>query len=187
MSWSADGRFITYYNGGQSSPRTGRDLWVLRIFANRKPTTFLQTASHEMSGRFSPDGRWLAYASDESGRFEVYVRPFPGPGGQWQVSAGGGTEPRWRRDGKELFYLDADNKLTAATVNGQGSAFEVGVVRPLFEVRPRIALYLNHLAPNYDVAADGQRFLVNTVVEQTTPIDVVVNWSEELKRLVPTK
>jgi len=187
MSWSADGRFITYYNGGQSSPRTGRDLWVLPLFANRKPTTFLQTASHEMSGRFSPDGRWLAYASDESGRFEVYVRPFPGPGGQWQVSAGGGTEPRWRRDGKELFYLDADNKLTAATVNGQGSAFEVGVVRPLFEVRPRIALYLNHLAPNYDVAADGQRFLVNTVVEQTTPIDVVVNWSEELKRLVPTK
>ena len=184
-SWSADGRVISYYNGAAANPGTARDLWVFPPFGNRKPTVFLRTESSEMSGRFSPDGRWVAYASNESGRFEVYVQPFPGPGGKWQISSGGGSDPRWRRDGKELFYIAPDNELTIATVNGQsGSAFHVDVVQPLFKVRPRAVPYLNHLASEYAVAADGQRFLVNTAVEQTTlaPISIVVNWDAMLKK-----
>ena len=121
----------------------------------------------------------MAYASDESGRDEVYVAPFPGPGGKWQVSATGGREPRWRRDGKELFYLAADSKLMAASVNGQGPAFEVGTVAPLFQTRPR-----TDQGAAYPVSADGQRFLVNTAIEQTAPasITLVVNWTAGLKK-----
>ena len=108
-------------------------------------------------GQFSPDGRWVAYVSDESGRNEVYVAPFPGPGGKWQISTAGGTYPRWRRDGTEIFYVSPDSKLMSAAVNGKGLSFEVGAVTPLFET---------HLVTGsryaYDVSADGQRFLINT-------------------------
>ena len=108
----------------------------------------------------------------------MYVAPFPGPGGKLQVSTGGGSWPRWRRDGKEIFYLAADNKLMAATVNGRGAGFEVGAVQSLFAVRPAGARYF------YDVSPDGQRFLVNTIGEQaaSAPITVVLNWTGGLKK-----
>ena len=172
--WSPDGRFILYV---VNAPKAGFDLWVLPLFGGRKPFPFLQTQFDEGPGLFSPDGRWIAYASNESGRAEVYVATFPGPGGKWQVSTAGGILPRWR--GKEIFYLAPDNKLMAAAINGQGSAFEVGAVRPLFDTRPG-----GSLRWVYDVSPDGQRFLVNTLVEEdaSQPITLVVNWPALLKK-----
>jgi Tol biopolymer transport system component len=178
MGWTPDGRFILFM---VTAPKTGLDLWVLPLFGDRKPFPFLQTQFNEINSRFSPDGRWIAYSSNESGRYEVYVAPFPGPGGKWQVSTAGGDWPRWRRDGKEIFYVAPapDEKLMAAVVNGGGSAFEVGAVQPLFDMRGE--------APNqsrmYDVSPDGQRFLVNTLAEEaaSAPITLVVNWRALLK------
>ncbi|HYT31056.1 MAG TPA: hypothetical protein VEO37_00560, partial [Thermoanaerobaculia bacterium] len=173
--WSLDGRFIAYEN---QDPKTGSDLWVLPLFADRKPIPFLQTEFNEGQGQFSPDGRWLAYFSDESGRREIYVQAFPASGGKWQISTTGGMFPRWRRDGKELFYIAADRKLMAV---------EVQTDPTLQADRPR-ALFETHVfgAPviPYTVSADGQRFLFNTPTEEafSSPITVVVNWTAELKK-----
>ncbi|MBI3048045.1 MAG: PD40 domain-containing protein [Acidobacteria bacterium] len=169
VSWSSDGRSILYV---RTTATGGFDLWVLSFTGDRKPFPFMETPFNETVATFSPDGRWVAYVSNESGRNEVYVVPFPGPGGKWQVSTAGGNWPRWRRDGREVFYLAPDNRLMAAAVDGQGPAFDVGAVRPLFGTRAR---------PNrrymFDVSADGQRFLINTLVEQAVqPITLVVNW-----------
>jgi Tol biopolymer transport system component len=177
--WSPDGRFVLYMvdNGAP----TGWDLWLLPLFGDRKPYPFLQTPFNEAQGRFSPDGRWIAYISNESGRYEVYVTAFPGPGGKWQISSGGGTSiavwPRWRRDGKEISYLAPNGTLLAAAVNGQGARFEVGDVRPLFAPRSRGPRW------PYDVSPDG-RFLVNTVVERgdSSSLAVVLNWTAALKK-----
>lgn len=128
LDWSPDGRFVLF---SVAASKTGSDLWVLPLFGDRKPFPILQTALNESAGQFSPDGHWIAYASNESGRFEVYVAPFPGPGGKWQVSAAGGFFPRWRRDTREMFYLAPDNALMAVAGGGQDSAFEVGTGRPV--------------------------------------------------------
>jgi Tol biopolymer transport system component len=178
LSWSRDGRFLLYaFNGRGSSPRN-LDLWVLPLFGDRKPFAFMQTSFSESVAAFSPDNRWVAYASDESGRNEVYVAPFPGPGGKWQVSTAGGNWPRWRRDGREIFYMAPDNRLMVATVDGQGSGFQISAVQALFETRARI----NQRAM-YDVTPDGQSFLINTIVEQAVqPITLVVNWPALLKK-----
>ena len=175
-SWSPDGRFILYSVVGKE---TSLDLFVLPLSGDRKPAPFLTTKFNEDFAEFSPDGRWVAYHSDESGRYEVYVTSFPGAGGKWQISTAGGSRPRWRRDGAEIFYLASDNKLVAAAVNGKGSSFEVGAVKPLFQTRA-----VGPLGSPYDVSADGQRFLINTRPEQTAavPITVVMNWTEGLKR-----
>ena len=150
---------------------------VLPLFGDKKPFPFLRTPFNESQGQFSPDGRWIAYVSNDSGPSQVYVAPFPGRGGKAQVSTGGGTSPRWRHDGKELFYVAADLKLMAAVVNGQRAGFEVGTVQPLFAVRPPL------FRSFYDASLDGQRFLVNNLPEQTTasPITVVLNWTAGLK------
>jgi Tol biopolymer transport system component len=178
-AWSADGRFLLY-NSSSSTPRTGNDLWVVPLFGDRKPHAYLQTTFGEGRAQFAPDGRWIAYQSDESGRNEVYVSSFPGPGGKWQVSTSGGGSPRWRRDGKELFYVAPDNKMMAARVDRRGSAFEVGAVRALFNVRMRD----QSLGIPYDVTADGQRFLVNALLDKSAPssITLVVNWPALLKK-----
>jgi Tol biopolymer transport system component len=179
-SWSPDGKHLMFFNGTAGSPRTLQDLWVVPVVGEHQPRVFVQTAASELFPRFSPDGRWVAYSSNESGRAEIHVAPFPGPGRKWQVSTAGGDRPRWRRDGKELFYLSQDNKLAAADVNGEAATFRVGTVRTLFEARQRTAQYRG--APSgysYDVSADGQRFLINRAVEQTSavPITLVVNWT----------
>ena len=187
-SWSQDGRYVLYRTGGIGSP-TGADLWVLPLTGDRTPRVLLQTPFTEVDARFSPDGRWVSYVSNESGRNEIYVMSFSG-GGKWQISTGGGDQPRWRRDGRELFYL-ADNSMMAVDVNGAESALEVGMVRRLFDVERRLQSYSSLIASGanfgtgrvYDVTADGQRFLVNVVAEQPAPppITVITNWTETLR------
>ena len=173
---SPDGRYVLY----QALGHVDFDLWVLPLFDERKPVPYLQTDFVERSGRFSPDGRWVAYVSNASGKAEVYVRNFPDQGGQWQISNGGGDHPRWRRDGRELFYIAADGKLMATEVNGSSGTFEFGIPKPLFGLR----VNFGGSASPYDVAADGQRFLAASLVEQDVapPATVVLNWMAGLKR-----
>ena len=172
-SWSPDGQFLLYLS---VDPKTKADLWVLPLGGDRKPFPFLQTEFNEFNGQFSPDGRWIAYTSDESGGNQIYVAPFPGPGAKQQISTSGGRQPRWRGDGKEIFYLTRDHKLMAAEVNGQGASLVVGAVQPLFDV--------HESGMGYAATTDGQRFLVNTTVEQkaSAPITLVQNWTADLKR-----
>ena len=177
--WSKDGRFIVYEN---NDPKTKDDLWVLPLFGDRKPMPFLETEFNERQGQLSSDGRWMAYISDESGSWEVYVQPFPASGGKWQISTKGGGQPRWRRDGKELFYLAPapDRKLMAVEVKA-GATFEAGVPRALFETH----LPGSPLDPvQYSVTADGQRFLIDTLAENaaSSSVTVVLNWTALLRK-----
>ena len=151
--WSLDGRFILFSN---FDPRTNQfDLWVLPLFGDRQPVPFLTTPFEEKQGQFSPDGRWVAYCSDESGKDEVYVQSFPVAGNKVLISTDGGREPRWRRDGRELFYLAADGKLMAVEVKA-GSTLTAGIPKALpFKV-------IRRNWASYAVTADGQRFLVKT-------------------------
>ena len=171
-----DNRFLVYH---EQDPKTKWDIWVLPLTGDRKPAPFLQTPFSESHGQFSPDGRWMAYESNESGRWEVYVQSFPASGAKWLVSTGGGVQPRWRRDGKELFYLSLDETLMAVGVK-PASPFEAGRPKTLFHLRPRGgSVLVTQRSFEYDVSRDGQRFLINTSAEQvnTAPITVVLNWT----------
>ncbi len=181
-SWSPDGRFILVTRSG--SPRTGNDLWLVPTFGDRKPVPFLETPFTEGWPMISPDGRWVAYRSNESGRGEVYVVPFARPDRKWLLSANGGGFPRWRRDGQEIFYLALDGMLMSAAVSGRGSEFEVGAVRPLFRIPPKPAIIPGIGSVRYDVSADGRRFLVDVPVGEaaTPPLTLVVNWTAGLPR-----
>ncbi len=166
-------------------PTTGYDILVLRLEGDRKPQPLLHTPSNEGAPAFSPDGRWLAYQSDDTGRTEIYVRPFPGPGAKWQISTEGGTGPVWARNGHELFYRNGD-KMMAAAVETKPT-FAPAKPKLLFEARYEPAFYT--FVANYDVSLDGQRFLMTKSSEQeaaATQINVVLNWLEDLKRRVPT-
>ena len=173
-SLSPDGRFLLY---GALNGKTKWDLELLSL-PERKMTPFLKTEFDETNGDFSPDGRWIAYGSNESGRYEVYVQPFPGPGGKWQISTAGGSNPVWRRDGKELFYFGADRKMIAVPVT-IGSSFESGTPAALFDAHIK-----NDPDRHYDVSADGERFLIVTPLAEETspPITLVQNWTAGLKR-----
>jgi serine/threonine-protein kinase len=185
FSWSPDGQVLALV---EAVPPALPEIMVLRV-GDRKVQPFLQTrpGTFQDAPQFSPDGRWIAYASDESGRREIYVQPYPGPGGKWQASAEGGNEPQWNRNGRELFYRDGD-KMMAVDISTQ-SGFAVGKPRKLFE-GPYLKNEVGYARPNYDVSPDGQRFLMIKPVEQEqaapTQINVVLNWTEELKRRVPT-
>ncbi len=174
--WSRDGRYIIYR---QTGPKTQFDIWVLHLFDKQNPFPLVQSAANESAGVLSPDGSWLAYHSDESGRYEVYVQSFPGGGDKQRVSTGGGVWPYWRGDGKELYYRALDDKLMAASVSGQTS-LAVGAPVALFEFRS------GGLPdqPYYSVDRDGQRFLLNAIVEAETnsPLTVQVNWTAGLKK-----
>jgi hypothetical protein len=152
------------------------DVWVLPVTGSgeAQPFSVIRTEADEIAGTLSPDGRWLAFASDVSGRYEIWVQSFPDGGSKRQVSTGGGNHPRWRRDGRELFYYAGDGKMMVTPVRS-GESFEVGAAVPLFEFR---AGSLQYFAP-YAVTADGQRFLINAVVETepNAPLTVVVNWA----------
>ena len=181
-SWSADGKALFY---SDSTPATGQDIWVLPIDGDRRPRPIVRTPASELDARLSPDGRWLAYASDESGRYEVYVQSFSGSGGKWAISADGGREPVWAHNGRELFYRSGD-KMMAAAVATQPT-FQAATPRLLFQ-GPYEGT--TTLSPDYDVTVDDQRFLMVRASEQRSPpadFNVVLNWFQELKRLVPTK
>jgi eukaryotic-like serine/threonine-protein kinase len=179
-SFSPDGKFLLYYTNGD--PKNKSDLLVLPLAGDKpgKPFPFLQTPFNEGEGKFSPgDGRWIAYSSDESQRDEIYVAPFPGPGGKKQISTAGGRNPIWRSDGKEIFYIAPDNLLMAAEVNAKGSVLDVGAPRPLFGP---ISIANGN---RFDVSADGKSFLVRTVPAQTSsgePLTLVQNWTTRLKK-----
>ena len=188
MSWSPDGLWLAYV---QTTPTTKSDLWILPLQgdprqagAGRKPRLFLQTPFSDAAARFSPDGHWLVYHSDESGQYEVYARPFPGPGGKIQISTEGGRAPLWPRNGRELFYLNAD-KMMVVDVQTQPT-LRPGTPRLLFK-----EWYENDPGNrSYDVTLDGERFLMLQASEQVsaaTQINVVLNWFEELKAKVPVK
>ncbi len=188
QSFSPDGHVMAFI---EQNPTTGFDIWVLRLADPSagsgqlgKAEPFLRTPFNETTPRFSPDGHWLAYVSDESGRYEVYVQPYPGPGGKWQISTEGGTEPVWNRNGRELFYRSGNRMMAVEVALEPG--FSVG--------KPRM-LFTGDYVPapnsmvNYDVSVDGQRFLMIKESEQTTAvtqINLVQNWFEELKQKVPT-
>ena len=179
--WSPDGKEILYIGGGRILGKS--DLMFFPIAGDRRPKPFLNSDAVETQARFSRDGRWIAYAWNTTGRLEVYVRPYPGPGEPVRVSTGGGQCPQWSREGTELFFVSPDNSLMSAAVNGRGPQFEVKSVRPLFQLRPRPRVRLD--AYYYDVAPDGGRFLVNTSGEgQATemPLTLVVNWPAQLKK-----
>ena len=177
-SWSRDGKFVAVDSGAPG----GLDIGVLEMAGERKVTSVVQSGANEFNGHFSPDGRWISYASNESGRAEIYVAPFPGPGGKSLVSTAGGLQPRWRQDGSEIFYIGLDNKMMSASVNGKGNAFQVGAVKPLFDVSQRSGPVVRS---QYDVTPDGQRFLINMPARQqqesTPPITLVTNWTAGLK------
>jgi Tol biopolymer transport system component len=178
--WSADGKYLVYVAGGGIIGRS--DLWILPLEGGQKPAPIVETTVVDSHAQFSPDARWLSYMSMETGRMEVYVRSTSGPGERQQVSTAGGGWPRWRRDGRELFYLAADDTLTAVAVDTRGERLTVGAEQRLFKARPRPFARLD--AFPYDVTQDGQRFLINTLVDQpsATPITLVVNWVERLRR-----
>ena len=177
--WSRDGRFIIYQ---QPDPKTRADVWAIPVASkggDQKPIAILQTAANEGAAVLSPDGQWIAYISDESGEYEVYVEIFPTGGGKRQVSAGGGQAPLWRADGKELFYHAKDGNLMAVRVK-LGPRFEASKPEPLFAFRAGGIRFI----PYYSVTSDGQRFLLSTIVgtDTTTPLTVMVNWSADLPR-----
>jgi Tol biopolymer transport system component len=172
--WSRDGRYLS----GRIIVATGLrnfQLWVLDTKGDRRITPFV-TDGNNGDSRFSPDGRWIAYGSDESGRDEVYVRAFPGPGGKWQVSTAGGSSPRWRGDGRELFYASSDNRMIAVPISPDAT-FHAGSPAPLFS------------SPNlsdeyYDVSADGNRFIVGVLsaAQGSPPLDLIVHWTALLPK-----
>jgi len=179
-SSSRDGRFLSYT---VENPETKTDLWVLPMQGDRKPIPFLRTEFNERSGQFSPDGHWIAYISDESGSDEIYVREFSsgsaqGVGeaaGKWLISKGGGTDPRWRGDGRELFYVASDGKLMSVDISAK-PVFAAGASRPLFQLPPGVS--------GVDVTGDGSRFLIGVPVGQSAsvPFTVVLNWQTALKK-----
>jgi serine/threonine protein kinase/Tol biopolymer transport system component len=184
LDWSRDGRILLF---SAQDPKTGSDLWALPLAGERKPFPVVQTSFEDMQGQLSPDGRWLAYASNESGRYEIYVQPFPESSGKWQVSTAGGTQPRWRRDGRELFYVAPDNQMLAVPIrlapNGRAPA---GAPVVLFPTRLASGAGITPAGfdsrAQYAVAPDG-RFLLNVDATDavTSPITVVLNWTAGLK------
>jgi Tol biopolymer transport system component len=180
VDWSADGRYIVYIAGGGIIARS--DLWILPLARGERAYPFAESTFVETHGQFSPDGRWLAYTSSETGRREVYVAPFPGPGARRQISTTGGGWPRWGRDGREIFYLASDNALVAAAIDASSGALAVVGEERLFTAQPRPFARLD--AYPYDVAPDGQRFIVNVTVDApvSVPMTLVVNWPRLTRR-----
>jgi eukaryotic-like serine/threonine-protein kinase len=171
--WSPDGKFVTYIEGALG----GWAIWMLPLEGEREPYLFHASQFSEREAAFSADGKWVAYCSNESGDYKVYVVPFPGPGGKWQVSPEGGCGPRWRRDGKEIFYLSTDNKMMATQVKSSSSSLEIGSTHMLFATRAY------GVFGRFDVSADGQRFAIPYETGQpSAAITLVVNWPAELKK-----
>jgi eukaryotic-like serine/threonine-protein kinase len=180
FSWSPDGRFLMY------SESSAKRLTYLQVPSDGTPSSgpipFLENSFRNSQAQFSPDGKWVAYTSDASSRPEIYVRPFPPPkggGSQWMISNGGGTQPRWNRNGKELFYLSGRKMMSVDVTTG--TEFHAGIPKVLFDSRIYASVTLFD-EPDWDVTPDGQRFLITSepLEHNATPINVVLNWLEGL-------
>jgi len=179
--WSADGKFVLYQMPGEN---TGQDLWIAPQVADaggtqQKPFAYLASPFNESNGVFSPDGRWIAYESDESGQSEVYVQTFPLTNQKFRISSGGGTSPEWSKTGGELFYLAANRDLTVVPYRISGTTFEPGVAKALFAIPGNVTRRV------YAPSRDGRRFLVARATEENAagePVTVVLNWQAGLKR-----
>jgi dipeptidyl aminopeptidase/acylaminoacyl peptidase len=174
--WSHDGRYVLLDKGTIGAT----DIWVVPLADPDKAFSLVASPALDGNGQFSPDGRWVAYMSQQSGRFEVYVTAFPGGGARWQVSANSGAQPRWSTDGQTLYFVSLSGQLMAASVDGKSSQFTVKDVKPLFPVNlfvgPRIST-------GYDVAADGKRFLINSAGEaEVQRVVLVANWPSEIQK-----
>jgi eukaryotic-like serine/threonine-protein kinase len=178
---SPDGNWLIFDIGAlaMANSPTKNDLWLLPLTGERRPTPLLQTQFNEQSANISPDGRWVAYTSDESRRGEVYVQAFPQPDGSWQISVGGGVDAQWRGDGKELFYISPEGKLMAVAVKAGAGSFAAGIPKALFAAR-----FSSGGRNRFVVTDDGQQFLIITRTEDANPapINVVINWAAEVKR-----
>ncbi len=188
-SWSPDGKTLVFM---EINPQTSRDLWTLPMEEDGagglkpgKPVPFSIAPFAERTPAFSPDGRWVAYYSDESGGYEVYVRPFPGPGGKWQISTAGGRFPTWSPNGKELFYRTGGNRIMVVTYSVEGDSFRAG--------RPRLwsegQFTDRGVARTFALHPDGKRFAVfkaaeDTPVQEVTHVNVILNWFAEVRRRV---
>lgn len=180
MDWSPDGRFVLFRS---VEAKTGNDLFAMSV-QERKPFAVAQTYADEREGQFSPDGKWIALVSNDSGGPDVYVQPFPGPGSRKSITSNGGGQPRWRRDGRELFYVSPAGELMAVTidVDAKSGDLHASAPQPLFTANVGAAVQRNN-RQQYVVSTDGQRFLVNAIVEETaTPISVILNWRGRAER-----
>ena len=176
MDWSPDGRFLLY---DSLDPKRGMDIWALPLDGDGKPFAVVQTNFNERLAQFSPDGMWIAYQSDKTGRVEVYVQPFPGPGGDSRVSTDGGAQVRWNANGKELFYIAPDDRLMAVPIRSMsnGKTVELGTPLGLFATNVGSGA-LNTNRQQYMVGRDGQSFVMNSVVGEasSSPITIILNW-----------
>jgi Tol biopolymer transport system component len=179
LDWSPDGHFVLFR---VNDPKNEYDLWSVPVDGDRKAFPIVQTSANEPDGQFSPDGKWIAYQSADAGRFEIYVQPFPGPGSKIPISSNGGTQVRWPRDSKELFYIALDGRLMAVPIRlaKDGKTIEPGAPVPLFATHIGGA-YSDTSRPQYVVSRDGQRFLMNTVIEESaaSSLTVILNWRPE--------
>src|SRR5262249_34058034 len=173
LSWSRDSHFLLYH---EDNPKSGYDLWALPMTGeDRKPIVVANTPYTERIGEFSPDGRFVAYDSDESGQPQIFVQPFPNPTGKWQVSIAGGSYPRWRADGKELYFVGPNGQLMAAPIHASEISFDFETPVPLFPTR----MSLIWSKQQYAVSADG-RFLINQLQESAaTPVTLILNWKPQ--------
>ncbi len=177
-SWSPDGQFLAYFRTDQAAPVSRRQIWILPLFGDRKPFPFLPSAFNERTPEFSPDGRWIAYESNESGPFQIYVAAFPGAENKVQVSPSGGLDPVWRADGKELFYIDPTGRLMAVDVKVIGGRLELGTPRSLFQTHAA-----SPGGPPFDVSHTADRFVITTTANvNPLPYTLVINWTAELKK-----
>jgi Tol biopolymer transport system component len=179
--WSTDGRFIIF---SRMTEKNRRDVWALPLTGSREPSPLLNSDFDEYRAQLSPDGHWLAYVSDESGSYEIYAQKFTAEGrlggDKKRVSTSGGNHPRFRRDGRELYYVATDGQLMAVAIKTSGATFEFESPKALFKTR--IQRGQMHQWIEYDVTADGQRFLIGTMVGEATPVSVILNWTAEVKR-----
>jgi Tol biopolymer transport system component len=179
-SWSSDGRLLIY---DITHPQTGGDIWALPLVGKSEPYPVIRTAADEHYGTLSPDRRWLAYISNETGTYEVYVESFPATGFKRQVSTAGGFEPQWRHDAKELFYMAPNQTLMAVSVKSNVTTLEVSPPRALFATRIKW-MEIQAVAHHYAPAPDGQRFLISSATDEarSVPVTIVLNWSAALKK-----
>jgi Tol biopolymer transport system component len=171
--WSRDGRYLII--GASSYPKPEFHDWVLPLFGDRKPFPYLHADFNQNNAKVSPNSQWLAYASDETGRYEIYVQTFPSPGAKQQISTSGGNYPVWSKDGKELYFIRPDQKMMAVETNADRK-FQAGIPKPLFDAR--LTRLYTRSYPWYDVSNDGH-FLIPIALEQSSsvPMTVVINWT----------